>query len=214
VTGLPFASITVTVIVEVVVPSATTFVVGLAVAVEKAGSIVEGSPTKPTVGCIATTTWLGPGLIVAVIVFVSAIVEAIVPVATPAASVAAAGCVSVFEVPVEASWTVWPATGLPFASNTVTVIVDVVVPSATTFVVGFAVAVDSAGSIVEGSPTKPTVGCIATTTWLGPGLTVAVIVFVSAVVEAIVPVVAPDASVVAAGCVSVFEVPVEASWTV
>ena len=213
-TGFPFASRTVTVMVEVAVPSATTSLVGFAVAVVRVASIVVASPMNATVGCWATTTWLGPGFTVAVTVFDSAIVEASVPVATPKASVVAAGCVSVFEVPVEASWTVWPATGLPFASRTVTVIVEAAVPSATTSLVGFAVAVVSAASIVEASPMKPTVGCCVTTIEPGPGLIVAVIVFVSAIVEAIVPVATPRASVVAAGCVSVFEVPVEASWTV
>src|SRR6187397_2884563 len=213
-TGFPCASRTVTVIVEVAVPSATTSLAGFAVALESAGSIVDGSPTKATVGCCATTTWLGPGSIVAVSVFVSAMVEAIVPVATPLASVVPAGWTRVLFVPVEASWTVRPATGFPCASRTVTVIVEVAVPSATTSLAGFAVALESAGSIVDGSPTKATVGCCATTTWLGPGSIVAVSVFVSAMVEAIVPVATPLASVVPAGWTRVLFVPVEASWTV
>jgi hypothetical protein len=119
----------------------------------------------------------------------------------------AAGWTSVLFVPVEASWTVRPATGFPCASRTVTVIVEVATPSARTFEVGFAVALESAGSIVEGSPTNATVGCCATTTWLGPGSIVAVSVFVSAMVEAIVPVATPLASVVPAGWTRVLFVP-------
>jgi hypothetical protein len=192
-TGFPCASRTVTVIVEVAVPSATTSLAGFAVALESAGSIVDGSPTKATVGCIATTTWLGPGSIVAVSVFVSAMVEAIVPVATAARVRRPRGLDEVLFVPVDASCTVRPATGFPCASRTVTVIVEIAVPSATTSLAGFAVALESAGSIVEGSPTKATVGCIATTIGVPLGSIVAVIVFVSAVVDAIVPVRTPFA---------------------
>jgi hypothetical protein len=103
---------------------------------------------------------------------------------------------------------------LPFASRTVTVTVDVATPSAITFVVGFAVAVDCAALIVVGSPTQAPGGCRATPTRVPPGLIVAVIVLVWAVVEGLVPVASALASVVAAGCVSVFDEPLEASWTV
>ena len=60
--------------------------------------------------------------------------------------------------------------------------------------------------------TNPTVGCCARTTWAGPGFTVAVIAFVSAVVDAIVPVATPAASV-SPGCTNVFAEPVAASMT-
>jgi hypothetical protein len=63
-----------------------------------------------------------------------------------------------------------------------------------------------------GSPTNCTVGCCVTTTWLKPGLTVTVIVFVSAVVLAIVPVATPDGSVTP-GCTSVLFDPVLTSCT-
>ena len=100
------ASLTVTVMVDVSVSSATTPVVGVAVAVELAALMDEGSPTNPTVGCCVTTTWLGPGLMVAVMVLVSAVVEAIVKVATPVASLTTeAGAMVLFD-PVEASCTV------------------------------------------------------------------------------------------------------------
>src|SRR3989442_15333442 len=68
-------------------------------------------------------------LTVAEIVFPSATVELNFPVATPLALVGAAGCVSVFPLPVAASTTVAPLMGLPFASRAVTVIVDVPLPA-------------------------------------------------------------------------------------
>jgi hypothetical protein len=213
-TGFPFASRTVTVIVEVVVPFATTFVVGFAVAVVSAGSIVEGSPTKPTVGCCWTMTWLAPGLTVAVIVFVPALVDAIVPVATPAASVVVAGCVSVLFVPVAPSWTVCPGTGFPFASTTVTVIVARSSPLATTPADGTTATVERPALIVPGLAEKVTLACWRMATWFAPGFTVAETVFVSATVDASVPMAKPAASVTVGGCVSVLPVPVAASCTV
>ena len=99
-------SFTVTVMVDVSVSSATTPVVGEAVAVELAALIVAGSPTNSTVGCWVTTTWLGPGLTVAVMVLVSAVVDAMVKVATPLASLTAEAGAIVLLVPVEASVTV------------------------------------------------------------------------------------------------------------
>jgi hypothetical protein len=109
---LPFWSRTVTVIVEIATPSATTPVAGAADAVDRIAVIVLGSPTKSTVGCCATTTWLAPGLTVAVMVFSSAVSEAMVPLATPSASVRP-GWTSVLLLPVAARSTTWPATGLP-----------------------------------------------------------------------------------------------------
>ncbi len=96
------ASSTVTVIVDVVLPSATTPVAGLADAVELAALMVAGSPTKPTVGCCVTTTWLAPGLMVAVMVLVSATVLAMVNVATPLASLEAEAGLMVLPPPVDA----------------------------------------------------------------------------------------------------------------
>jgi len=95
----------------------------------------------------------------AVSVLISAVVEASVPVVAPLASVTASGCVSVLFVPVEASCTLWPATTLPLASFTVTVIVETAAPSATTLLEGLAVALELAALIVLGSPTNATVGC-------------------------------------------------------
>jgi hypothetical protein len=79
---------------------------------------------------------------VAVSVLVPTVAERTVPVVWPLALVTAAGCTMVSVAPREdASVTVLPATGMLLASRRVTVIVDVVVPSATT-VVGLAVTVD------------------------------------------------------------------------
>src|SRR5262245_19566639 len=193
-TPLPFWSRTVTVIVEVAVPLAITPVVGDAVAVVRTALIVLGSPTKSTVGCWATTIWLAPGLTVAVIVLVSAVMLAIVPVATPEASVTL-GWTRMLLLPVAASCTAWAATGVAFRSRTVTVTVQSARPVASTAVAGAAVAVVSRALIVAGFETNCTVGCCATVTWLAPGLIVAVIVFVSAIVLAIAPVATPLASV-------------------
>src|SRR5688572_21198332 len=144
-------------------------------------------------------TWLGPGFTVAVRVLVSAVVDAIVPVATPLALVVLAGCVIVLPVPVDVRITTWPATGLLLPSRTVTVIVEVAAPSARTLVVGEALALEFAELIPELLPTNTTVGVCDSTTWLAPGLTVTVMVLVSATVEAIVPVATPLALVVLAG---------------
>src|SRR5207253_2286411 len=118
--GLPFASRAVTVIVDVPLPA----VIGdVAVTVDCAADTVPGLTTTAAVCVMATP------LIVADTVFASATVELRVPVVTPLAFVVALGCVSVFPVPVAASTTVAPATGLPKASRAVTVIVDVPLPA-------------------------------------------------------------------------------------
>ena len=119
--GLPLASLAVTVIVEVPLP-----------AVIDAGAAV-------TLDCAADT---GPGATVTVAVCVMAVppalaetvlvpapVELRVPVATPAASVVPLGWVRVLPLPVAASTTLAPAIGLPLASFTVTVMVELPLPA-------------------------------------------------------------------------------------
>src|SRR5881296_1187350 len=134
--------------------------------------------------------------IVAEIVLDSASVDASVPVATPLAFVVVAGCVSVLPVPVAASTTVAPCTGLPLASRAVTVIVEVPLPA----VIGdVALTVDWLAVAV----------CVIAT-----ALIVADTVLDSAVVELSVPVATPLAFVVVTGCVSVLPDPVAASTTV
>ena len=73
-------------------------------------------------------------------VFVSATVERKLPDATPVISVFPAGWTSVLPLPVAASVTVAPLTGLPYASRTATVIVAA--PLEVVIDVGFALTVD------------------------------------------------------------------------
>ena len=61
-------------------------------------------------------------------------------------------------------------------------------------VAGETPSVDSELLIADGSATNCTVGCVTSTTGVPDGLTVTVIVFVSATVEAIEPVATPSAS--------------------
>src|SRR5256886_12603174 len=71
--------------------------------------------------------------IVAETVFEPAAVEVRLPVATPLASAVPTGCVNVLRVVgVAASTTVAPATGFPFASRAVTVMVEVPPPATVT----------------------------------------------------------------------------------
>jgi hypothetical protein len=124
-------------------------------------------------------------------VFPSATVELSVPVATPLAFVVPVGCVRVFPVPVAARSTVAPATGLPWASRAVTVIVEVSVPAVID--VGAATTVDWAAS------TAPAVTVTAAVWVIATELIVAEIVFPSATAELSVPVATPLAFVVPAG---------------
>src|SRR5690349_6559279 len=160
-----------------------------------------GPAITTTVGVCETAT----PLIVADTVFASATVELRVPVATPLAFVVALGCVSVFPVPVAASTTVAPATGLLKASRAVTVIVEVPLPA----VIGdVAATLDCAPDTVLACTTTVAV-CVTATP-----LMVADTVFDSATGELSVPVATPSPVVGPLGCVSVFAVPVAASTTV
>ena len=122
-TGLPSASLAVTVMVDVLVPLDA--VIGdVAATVDCAPDTVLACTTTVAVCVIATE------LIVADTVFDSATAELNVPVATPAPLVGPLGCVRVFAVPVAVSTTVAPAIAFPNPSLAVTVIVDVPVPAA------------------------------------------------------------------------------------
>ncbi len=194
--AFPNPSLAVTVIVDAPVPAA---IGDVAATVDCAADTAPGFTTTVAVWVMATV------LIVAEIVFEPDAVDASVPVATPFASVVPAGCVSVFPVPVAASTTVAPCTGLPLASRAVTVIVDVPLPA----VIGdVALIVDWLAETVPAFTTTVAVCVIAT------ALIVAEIVFDSASVDASVPVATPLAFVVVAGCVSVLPDPVAASTTV
>src|SRR5256885_1142454 len=106
--GLPFASLAVTVIVDVPLPAA---IGDVAVTVDCPADTGPAFTTTLTV-CVTPLP-----LIVAETVFVPAAVELSVPVATPLASVVPTGWVNVFPaVGVAASVTLAPCTGLPLAS--------------------------------------------------------------------------------------------------
>src|SRR5207249_2970656 len=164
------------------------------------GGVVNASFVAAPTSTTTVAVWVtATPSIVAETVFDSATVEPRVPVARPLAFVGAAGCVSVLPVPVAASTTVAPCTGLPLASRAVTVIVEVPLPA----VIGdVALIVDWLADTVPAFTTTVAVCVIAT------ALIVAEIVFDSASVDASVPVATPLAFVVVAGCVSVLPDPV------
>src|SRR5438093_5332884 len=127
---------------------------------------VSAAPAAPFGGCtvnascvaapavtVTTAVWVAviPPT-AAVTVFDPATVEVRLPVATPFASVGAAGCVSVFPVPVAVSTTAAPLTGLPAASRAVTVIVAAPLPAVIT--VGAATTVDCVAEIVPATTLK------------------------------------------------------------
>src|SRR5207247_407916 len=187
-TGLPLASRAVTVIVASRLPAA----IGYVPPTGDCPAVPAPASPRSSALCVTPTP-----SIVAEIVLDSASVDASVPVATPLAFVVVAGCVSVLPVPVAASTTVAPCTGLPLASRAVTVIVEVPLPA----VIGdVALTVDWLADTVPPFPTTGAVCVIATS------LSVADTVLDSAVVEVSVPVATPLAFVVVTGCVSVLPV--------
>jgi hypothetical protein len=172
---------------------------------EVALTVDWAADTGPTLTTTVAVWVTATALIVADTVFDSASVALSVPVATPLAFVTPTGWVSVFPVPVAASTTVAPATGLPEASRAVTVIVDVPLPA----VMGdVAVTVDSVPETAPAFTTTVAVWVMAT------ALIVADTVFDSATVALKVPVATPLAFVTPTGCVSVFPAPVAANTTV
>jgi len=130
--GLPLASLAVTVIVAVAVPTG--------IELGEAASADCAAETGPAVTSSAAVSVIAVPFAAAETPFDPATVEAKVPVATPSASVGPAGCVSVFPLPVADSTTVAPLIGLPPASLAVTVIVEVPLPA--TSDVGEALTVD------------------------------------------------------------------------
>src|SRR3989440_7015366 len=118
-TGLPLASLTVTVMVLALDPE-------LAVIVPGEAATSDRLPLAPAGFTVTVAVWttVSVPFTVAVTVFVPAAVELNEPVICPPAFVVPAGCVRVLPVAgVTASVTVAPLTGLPLASRTVTVIV-------------------------------------------------------------------------------------------
>src|SRR5205807_1119588 len=196
-TGLPYPSFAVTVIVATPLPGA--IVAGAAATVD---TVADSVPAVTVTAAVAVSAVPLP---VAEAVFPSATVELIVPVATPFPLVGPVGWVTVFPVPVAASITVRPPTALPLASLAVTVIVVLAPPAV--MLAGAAATVDA------DADTAPAVTVTAAVAVRAVPLTVADTVFPSATVELRVPVATPLASVRAAGCVSVLPVPVTASTT-
>jgi hypothetical protein len=189
-TGLLFPSRRVIVIVEVATPSATT-VVGLATTVD----VVAETPPMTKVTAAVWVTVMVSVVSVAVSVLVPAVVDRTVPVVCPLALVTAAGWTIVSVAPRDdAKVTVLPLTGLLLVSRKVIVIVDVVVPSATT-VVGAAATVEVVG---ETAPAVNVTAAVCVTV-IASVVSVAVSVLVPAVVDRTVPVVCPLALVTAAG---------------
>ena len=136
----------------------------------------------------------------------SATFDEIVPVAVPDASVTTAGCVIVLPVPVANSTTAAPETGLLYWSRAVTVTVVTSVPLAIT-VAGTTPIVETARS------TSPAVNVTSTVGVSASAPIVALIVFVSATVDTIVPLASPLIFVFTAGCVIVCPRPVASSTT-
>src|SRR6266516_962604 len=196
-TGLPFASRAVTVIVDVPLPAA--------IEVGDAVTLDCEAETGPAVTVTLAVCVIATPLIVAETVFDPAIVELKLPVATPLPLVGA-GWVNVLPEPVAASTTVAPLTGFPLASRAVTVIVEVPLPAVID--VGAAVTVDCEAD------TDPAVTVTVAVCVIATPLIVAEIVLGSGVVELSVPVATPLASVGPAGCVSVLPEPVAARTTV
>src|SRR6266516_2284583 len=196
-TAFPFASVAVTVIVDVPLPAV----------IEVGGAVTVDcdAETGPAV-TVTLAVWLSATPpVVAEIVFVPTTVDCSVPVATPLALVALAGCVSVLPEPVALSATVTPLTGLPFASRAVTVIVDVPLPAA--IEVGDAVTLDCEAE------TGPAVTVTLAVCVIATPLIVAETVFDPAIVELKLPVATP-LPLVGAGWVNVLPEPVAASTTV
>jgi hypothetical protein len=144
--GLLPASKAVTVIVEMVEPSAVTPVLGLAVAIEL--TALTAPTVKVTVAvCVIVTLSV---VSVAVKTGEPAVVDFAVKVTTPEELELPEAAEIVSAAPrLEASVTVLPETGLPLASFSVTVIVEVVAPSAAT-VFGVADTVDCAAVTAPG----------------------------------------------------------------
>lgn len=194
--GLFVPSRRVIVTVEVALP----FAIG-----DPAPVIVEfAAETLPPVNVTLPVTVVNPLGEAIFRVFVCATVEAMVPVATPDAFVVEAGWLMVFPVPLDAKVVVTPLTGLLFASRSVSVMVDVVVPSAVMPLEGEA---DNVELAAIGGPAMKVTDVV---TPANPEGVAILSVFACATVEAMVPVATPEAFVTAAGWVSVFPVPVAA----
>ncbi|SRR6266511_2147078 len=143
-TGFPFASFAVTVIVAV---PPTAMDVG------EAATVDCEAETEPDVTVTVAVWVIAVPLAVAETVFASATVELRVPAATPLALVGPLAWVSVLPLPVAASTTVAPLMGFPLASLTVTVMVEFPLPAVSD--VGAAATADSDGDTTGPEPGAP-----------------------------------------------------------
>ena len=196
-TAFPFASLAVTVIVDVPLPAV--------IEVGEAVTVDCDADTGPAVTVTVAVCVIATPLIVAETVFDPAIVELKLPVATPLPLVGA-GWVNVLPEPVADSTTVAPLIGLPLASRAVTVIVEVPLPAV--------IDVGDATTLDCDAETAPVVTVTVAVCVTATPLIVADTVLVSGVVELSVPVATPLAFVGLAGCVSVLPEPVVARTTV
>src|SRR6266540_667728 len=194
----PLLSFTVTVIVELPLPAVID--VGDALTVDFAADTTAEVTVTVAVWVMAVP------LAVAETVFDPAAVELSAPVATPLALFGPPGWVSVLPLPVAASATVAPPIGLPLASFTVTVIVDVLDPAG--------IDAGDAATVDRDADTGPAVNVTPAVWKIAVPFAAAEMVFDSATVELSVPVATPVASVVPLGCVRVLPLPVAARTTV
>lgn len=194
-TGLLFASRRVAVIVDVATPLAV---------IEDVPVIVEvAAATAPATKLTEFVTPVRPAGVVIFRVFVPTAVDFMVPVACPFMSVVL-GWVRVLPEPVAPKAVASPSIGLLFASRRVIVTVEVATLSAVTPELGEATMVEFAAEAMPGR--KMTLDV----TEPKPAGEAMLSVFVSAAVEAMVPVVCPAPSVATEGCTSVFPLPVAA----
>src|SRR6266704_492935 len=128
----PYASFAVTVIVDVPLPTTTD--------VGEAATVDCAAETGPATTVTLVVCVIPVPLAVAETIFDPVTVELSVPVATPSAPVVPLGWVSVLPLPVAASTTVAPLSGVPLASFTVTVTVALPLPAVSD--VGVAASVD------------------------------------------------------------------------
>src|SRR6266513_1961520 len=162
--GLPPASFTVTVTVALPLPAVSE--------VGAAATVDCEADTGAEVTATAAVCVIAVPLTVAETVFGSATVVLSVPVATPVASVVPLGCVRVFPVPVAARTTVAPLIGLPPASFTVTVMVELPLPAVSD--AGAAATVDceaDTAPAVTVTPALPFFPSLVAVMVAGPGAT-------------------------------------------
>src|SRR6266581_8960392 len=194
----PYASFAVTVIVDVPLPTTTD--------VGEAATVDCAAETGPATTVTLVVCVIPVPLAVAETVLAPVTVELSVPVATPFPSVVPLGWVSVLPLPVAASTTVAPLSGVPLPSFTVTVTVALPLPAVSDLGVAATVACEA--------DTAAAVTVTAAVCVTAVPLIVAETVFASVTLELRAPVATPVVLVIPLGWVSVLPLPVAASTTV